>query len=224
MTPSLVTSGSAFGTNAGRTDWGYDELGQLVRADHNTSDQSDRAYHYDKLGNRIHATDDQGTTQYQTNELNQYLSAGATNYQYDADGILVSDGLRTYRWNANNRLIEVKLGTVSLATYAYDHQGRRISKSTPQGTTQFVYDGWNLLAEYQDNSLKNSYLWGPDLSGSFQGAGGVGGLLSVSDENGTTFYATYDGNGPGELEDRGFLPLEIRDKEQEQVDLGENFN
>jgi YD repeat-containing protein len=44
-------------------------------------------------------------------------------------------------------------------------------------------------------SLKNSYLWGPDLSGSMQGAGGVGGLLSVSEENGTTFYATYDGNG-----------------------------
>ncbi|SVD01954.1 uncharacterized protein METZ01_LOCUS354808, partial [marine metagenome] len=197
---SLTTSGSAFGANAGRTDWGYDELGQLVRADHNTSDQNDRAYHYDKLGNRIHATDDQGTTRYQTNELNQYLTAGATNYQYDDDGNLVSDGLRTYRWNANNRLIEVKLGTVSLATYAYDHQGRRISKSTPQGTTQFVYDGWLLLAEYAETegapiSLKNSYLWGPDLSGSFQGAGGVGGLLSVSDENGTTFYATYDGNG-----------------------------
>jgi RHS repeat-associated protein len=28
-----------------------------------------------------------------------------------------------------------------------------------------------------------------------QGAGGVGGLLSVCDENGTTYYATYDGNG-----------------------------
>ena len=192
---SLATSGSAFGDTAEQTDWGYDALGQLVQADHNTSDQNDRLYQYDQLGNRISSTDHQGTTNYQSNELNQYLSVGATDYQYDADGNLISDGLRTYHWNANNRLIEVKLAGLSQATYAYDHQGRRISKTTPQGTTQFVYDGWNLLAEYEDNSLKNSYLWGPDLSGSMQGAGGVGGLLSVSDENGTTHYATYDGNG-----------------------------
>ena len=40
------------------------------------------------------------------------------------------------------------------------------------------------------------YLWGLDLSGSEQGAGGVGGLLAVTDHvNDSTSYALSDGNG-----------------------------
>lgn len=34
-----------------------------------------------------------------------------------------------------------------------------------------------------------------DLSGSLQGAGGIGGLISVTDSTGTTFFATCDANG-----------------------------
>ncbi|MGK0187584.1 MAG: hypothetical protein ACI9R3_003372 [Verrucomicrobiales bacterium] len=48
--------------------------------------------------------------------------------------------------------------------------------------TKFVYDGWNLVAELNARSsdaLLRSYIWGLDTSGTFQGAGGVGGLLVV---------------------------------------------
>jgi RHS repeat-associated core domain len=38
------------------------------------------------------------------------------------------------------------------------------------------------------------YAWGLDLSGTSQGAGGVGGLLAVF-KNGTTFFPAYDANG-----------------------------
>jgi len=42
--------------------------------------------------------------------------------------------------------------------------------------------------------ITNSYIWGLDLSGSLQGAGGIGGLLAAT--KGTNIYfATYDGNG-----------------------------
>ena len=40
-----------------------------------------------------------------------------------------------------------------------------------------------------------TYIWGMDLSGTIQGAGGVGGLLAVDQEGLDTFYVTYDGNG-----------------------------
>jgi RHS repeat-associated protein len=44
------------------------------------------------------------------------------------------------------------------------------------------------------NAVVRTYVWGLDLSGSLRGAGGVGGLLTVS--NGTATYApAYDGNG-----------------------------
>jgi RHS repeat-associated protein len=39
-----------------------------------------------------------------------------------------------------------------------------------------------------------NFLWGTDASGTLQGAGGVGGLLAVTDSSGSHF-AGYDGNG-----------------------------
>jgi YD repeat-containing protein len=91
--------------------------------------------------------------------------------------------------------------------FSYDHMGRRVQKvvSTWDGsgyvnpvTTKFVYDGWNLLAELDGdngNTVKCSYMWGLDLSGSMQGAGGVGGLLTVSPSGNGTHFVDYDGNG-----------------------------
>jgi RHS repeat-associated protein len=50
-------------------------------------------------------------------------------------------------------------------------------------------------------NLLRSYIWGLDLSGSSQGAGGVGGLLCIdlklptSTSSAGTFFPVYDGNG-----------------------------
>jgi RHS repeat-associated protein len=84
--------------------------------------------------------------------------------------------------------------------FAYDYQGRRIEKIVligggPQSTNLFLYDGWNMVAELKpDNTLIRGYLWGTDLSGSPQGAGGVGGLVEMS-YAGTNCFVAYDGNG-----------------------------
>ena len=46
-------------------------------------------------------------------------------------------------------------------------------------TIAFTYDGWNMIRETRsDESKPNYYVWGLDLSGTLQGAGGVGGLLA----------------------------------------------
>ena len=65
-------------------------------------------------------------------------------------------------------------------------------------TTTFLYDGWNLISELgANNSLIRNYVWGSDLSGSAQGAGGVGGLLEVTYSGAATTnaFVAYDGNG-----------------------------
>lgn len=75
----------------------------------------------------------------------------------------------------------------------------------PPSTIHYLYDDWNRIAEFSGQTLAKTYLWGMDLSGSMQGAGGVGGLLAHS-EHGftedeqpvatrTTYNPTYDGNG-----------------------------
>ena len=67
---------------------------------------------------------------------------------------------------------------------------------SPTSDLRFVYDGWNLIAILNsDLSLRTSFMWGLDLSGSAQGAGGVGGLIEVNDTANGTHFAAYDGNG-----------------------------
>ncbi|MFO0831461.1 MAG: RHS repeat-associated core domain-containing protein [Phycisphaerales bacterium] len=64
-------------------------------------------------------------------------------------------------------------------------------------TYKFVWDGWNLSMELDgNNAVVRSMGWGLDLSGSEQGAGGVGGLLFMTETaSSQTYHPTYDGNG-----------------------------
>jgi RHS repeat-associated protein len=133
-------------------------------------------------------------------------------YQYDLDGNLLQDGRWTYTWDAENRLIKIEsLAAMPEAdkrrgNYAYDHQGRRIWKRVDYRSggnwithheRKFVYDGWNLTVElFTNNTAAKKFLWGLDLSGSEQGAGGVGGLLKVWDHyTANHCFVGYDGNG-----------------------------
>jgi hypothetical protein len=97
------------------------------------------------------------------------------------------------------------VGPLYNLSFAYDSKGRRIQKiistnSVTFTTNTFLYDGWNLIAEVgTSGSLVRSYVWGTDLSGSPQGAGGVGGLLELcyhsSPTSITNAFVAYDGNG-----------------------------
>ena len=137
-------------------------------------------------------------------------SDGTWTYAYDAEDQLTS----VTSSSLTNGAIRV------LNTYDYRH--RRTSKTVqrlnstippppapPTGTQEwqtietrtFVYDDWNLIHEtiYTiDGSTTNTtdvqYFWGLDLSGTIQGAGGVGGLLAVS-RNGQLYFPTFDNNG-----------------------------
>jgi RHS repeat-associated protein len=88
----------------------------------------------------------------------------------------------------------------------FDSGSRKIATTANGITTLYLYDGWNCIAEYTRSvgvspTLQKTRLWGTDLSGFMQGAGGVGGMLSESSpitSNPITFnssYPTYDGNG-----------------------------
>jgi RHS repeat-associated protein len=145
-----------------------------------------------------------------------FVPATPEAFGYDTDGNLTSDGRWTYFWDGENRLVEMKRDTSSPTlssrlrlTFEYDHQGRRIRKTyyTHNGSgwvestdTVFLYDGWNLMGELDANASNakvRTYVWGIDMSGTIQGAGGVGGLLKVTDyTSGTTHhFVAYDGNG-----------------------------
>ena len=164
------------------------------------------SYGYDGLGNRLGATNDGVATLYRANLLNQYtniLRASAppreTSPAYDPDGSMVANGAWSYTWDAENRLIGVASNGIPVFTNAYDYMNRRVTKTTATRVAHFIWDGWNIVAEIVVDSQTGAtnltrYVWGLDLSGALQGAGGVGGLLAVIRPEGF-FYPCYDANG-----------------------------
>jgi RHS repeat-associated protein len=153
---------------------------------------------------------------YTANALNQYTVANGVSLPttpapapHDLDGNLRFDGgvnkdneAREYLWDAENRLTAVKRvsDSATVVSFLYDAQSRRIAKMAGTTATLYIYDSFNCIAEYswsadlQSASLSKTRTWGIDLSGTLQGAGGVGGLLAET-QGTSTFYPTFDGNG-----------------------------
>jgi hypothetical protein len=141
---------------------------------------------------------------------NIYLPKTQEMFAYDADGNLTNDGRWSFIWDAEYRPLQmlssnVVDGAKRKLDFVYDWRGRRRSKVvstwngsafTAQSTNRFVYDDWNLVAELDSaNNLSRSYLWGLDLSGTIQGAGGVGGLVALNVVTNGVHFAAFDGNG-----------------------------
>ncbi len=136
-----------------------------------------------------------------------FLPQTAESFDYDWDGNQTRDGHWDYVWDGENRLVRLlsRAGPVRRLELEYDWQGRRIRKQVFDQLSggnrildeKFLYDGWNLVAVVNgtNNALIRSFLWGIDLSGTTAEAGGIGGLLAVSEAGQGCYFAAYDGNG-----------------------------
>ncbi len=116
---------------------------------------------------------------------------------------------QTYTWDGENRLVGVwpTPGTERdghrKVEFGYDYLGRRIRKQVwtynagvwaEPVVRRYVYHGWRVVLELNgDNQPLRKYTWGLDLAGlnggvgvppaNLQSAGGIGGLLAMSDPN-----------------------------------------
>jgi RHS repeat-associated protein len=76
-----------------------------------------------------------------------------------------------------------------------DHRHRRVQKITPSGVHTFLHDGWLPALEHfapaQGSPAVTEYVWGGDLSGARQGAGGL--LFLV--RGGSVFIPCCDASG-----------------------------
>ena len=196
---SLVTdiSSVANGVGVGSLAYTYNALNRPTARNNDTFGYNARsevtaanisgvpaAYGYDEIGN---------STNWAANCLNQY-----TQFSHDADGNMTQCGDWTYTYDAANRLKTVSSNGVLLVTNFYDAKSRRVKKVTPEASTTFFYDGWNLIEEriaYTNGTSSTiRYFWGKDLSGTLQGAGGIGGLLYLTID-GVPFVPSYDNIG-----------------------------
>ncbi len=125
-------------------------------------------------------------------------------FSYDGNGNLTNDGTRSFVYDVENQLTNVFAAGAWRSDFVYDGLGRRRitrdyswsgSAWTQTNEIHYVYDG-NLVIQERNGSnvVQVTYARGTDLSGTTQGAGGIGGLLARTDSNGSTFYHA-DANG-----------------------------
>jgi YD repeat-containing protein len=91
---------------------------------------------------------------YNYNASNELTSSSLGSYSYDANGNTLSDTSgRQYTWDFENRLIQAAApGTNGgTTTFKYDPFGRRIQKSGPLGTTNYLYD-WETIIDGVDST------------------------------------------------------------------------
>ncbi|MFZ0817295.1 MAG: RHS repeat-associated core domain-containing protein [Candidatus Sulfotelmatobacter sp.] len=131
------------------SNYTYDPLYELTQVTQGGS--TTETYSYDAVGNRLSSS---GMPTYSYNSSNELTSNSSGSYTYDANGNTLSDPSgKSYSWDFENRLTQAVVpGTGGgTTTFKYDPFGRRIQKSGPLGTTNYLYDGYN-DAEEVDNS------------------------------------------------------------------------
>jgi RHS repeat-associated protein len=205
----------------GAQAFGYDALDRLTSASHPLL-ATPQAFAYDPVGNR--------TTGGSVVNTGNQLTADATHsYQYDDNGnltrktFLVTGNFTQYTYDAENRLTKVEEfaagnpTAVATSTYRYDGLGRRIEKVANGQTKRYIYDGEDILLEYDgSNVLQARYTHGPGIDEPiavtkggntfFYHQDGLGSVTDLTDSAGTTAKSyAYDAYGnilesPGAVE------------------------
>lgn len=204
------------------TAFGYDPVGRLNGLGHNFPGSANDVaftYGYTPASQIAQQTRNNDTyawnghynidRTYAVNGLNQYTSAGGATFTYDANGNLASDGSTTYVYDIENRLVSAS--GAKNATLRYDPLGRIYETVGGGNTTRFLYDGDELVAEYNSaGALLRRYAHGGNIDDPvvwYEGAGLVtprwlhgdhqGSVIAVTDSSGGAAVAinAYDEYG-----------------------------
>jgi len=178
--------------NGTSTSYTYDDASRLLIITHNGPGGVIEAltYLYDAAGNRTSLTRASGTASLLPTAVasatydaaNQQTQFGGVTHTFDANGNLTNDGTNTYVWDARNRLIGIS-GSIT-ASFAYDPLGRRANKAIGGITTQFLYDGNDILTELQAGAATASYLRSLNIDE----------LFGILRQDGV-YFSIYDGLG-----------------------------
>ncbi|MCQ8129769.1 RHS repeat-associated core domain-containing protein [Methylomonas rivi] len=155
--------------------YGYDPLDRLISVQNGTATQT-QAFGYDVLGNRVLkqlGNPVTAATAYKHNATNQLTEVHQTDlngalleaYLYDeagnqskkcsgtsatraSDTACAGSSQNQYSYDSFQRLSQVVANGVTTGGFKYDDQGRRTQKTEGATTTNYLYDGQNIYAEY----------------------------------------------------------------------------
>lgn len=190
--------------NGVTTSYQYDTVNRLARLTH-TSPLSvpieDLQYSYNADDEIAAITSLAAATQLTTaktagtadaaNRIPQFNQAA---YGFDAEGQTTSktDGTGTtnYQWDARGRLIGIALPGGSTVNCGYDALGRRQNCRTNAVSTDFLYDGQDVVRDRASNAPDINYLNGPGIDQKLRQAGANGNAYFLPDHLGSTTALT----------------------------------
>ena len=162
-------------------DYQYDTLDRLSQVKTSTPNGGNPAivsqidYTYDAVGNRKTeiGTDQNGVSVNRTatfDDLNQLtrLSSGSLTevFEYDANGNLTTHKQNNaevvrYEYDGRNQLTKYEgVGSGINVTFDYDFEKKRLSKTSANFQTDYVYAGNQIVSEYQGNVNSATYTIG----------------------------------------------------------------
>ena len=208
-------------TDSGYVTYTYNDRGELLTGSTFTSGGTavpteNFGYAYDGAQNMIRRTNNAATTTYPVNALNQ-VTGGLSTFSYDRKGNRTSSSnYETFVYDDENQLIQYRYEPPApgLKTdFVYDAKLRlRIRREytgtpgswTLQSETRYLYDEMRVILERSVTDVPQvTYTRGLDLSGSWEKAGGIGGLLARTAQtgvNGVTYaHAFYHADRGGNI-------------------------
>jgi RHS repeat-associated protein len=230
----LMMISGAIGPQSRTERFTYDDLGRLATA--YGKGLWGRRYSYDRWGNRTavyDATSGGNQIQSVTLELsggvpttNRIASVGGVSYSYDESGNLTSDEVHNYQYDAEGRMVTVDGGSTS--SCSYDLANRRVKKVAGGVTTHYVWEGSQVIAEYNGSTgvLISEYVFAGSRMAAREQSGIVRYFLQdrlstrlITDSSGNLVgredhlpFGEDSGTGSGETEKHRFTSYE-RDPE-----------
>jgi YD repeat-containing protein len=184
----LQRTATGAGGMAETDTFGYDSRGRLTSENNQVliggvTSTKTGTYQYD-LSNNLQG----GVGGWTYNSNNQLTAAppmgglpGATGLTYDSAGNLTAANGMGFTYDALEEMTQATGTLQGTVTYTYDVLGRRASKTASGVTTNFLYDGDDIIAEATGAgvgaAISASYVWGP--GGLISGALLAGGVWST---------------------------------------------
>lgn len=168
---------------SGTHSYAYDAIERLTSATYTGAPSE--TYAYDGVGNRT-SSHKSAVYGYQPN--NRLVTTSTASYLYDNNGNSISKsdatGITQFSWDFENRLTQVVTPSSGSVSYKYDALGRRIQRSPSSGvSTNFVYDGQDVVKDINSDGTTVEYLNGPGIDNKIRQKGS---------SNSTTYYFSQD--------------------------------
>jgi RHS repeat-associated protein len=185
------------------TSYTYDHLHRLLTGG---NPRQPTTYTYDPRGNRLSKTVGTTTASYSYDYADRITAIGTATPTVDRDGELTATGFggTTFAYDVANRLVTLAVSGTPTASYAYDGDGKRVSKTVSGTTTSYVYDVNGPLPNVlTDGTL--TYVYGLGLAYTVDGSNnvqvmhtdGLGSVRALTDDEGNvtqTFNSDEFGN------------------------------